>query len=110
MDKQDSMSLNRLLFDLGSRLGSLEGYLYSEERVEKKYLQGWLQNIDREFGSLSAEVRNDIVADYLELLRKVQALLQRLYGEDDADTLQVKRMIGGLKGGSHEEGYHRNDQ
>ncbi len=100
MAKQDFKSPTRLLFDLASRLGCLEGYLYSEEKVEKKYLQAWLQNIDREFGSLPGEVRNEIVVDYLELLKKVEALLQRLYGEEDADTLQVKQMVGGLKGGS----------
>ena len=99
MAKEDFKSPNQLLFDLAARLGCLEGYLYSEEKVEKKYLQGWLQNIDREFGSLPAQVRNEIVADYLELLRKVQALLQKVYGEEDADTLLVKQMIGGLKGG-----------
>jgi hypothetical protein len=97
MDKQDSMSLNQLLFDLGSRLGSLEGYLYSEERVEKKYLPGWLQNIDRQFTSLPSDVRNEITKDYWELLKKVQALLHRLYGDEDADTLKVKGMINGLK-------------
>jgi hypothetical protein len=78
----------------------LEGYLYSEERVEKKYLSGCLQNIDQEFRSLSAEVRKEIGGDYLELLKKVETLLQRLYGEGDANTLQVKQMIGGLKGGT----------
>jgi hypothetical protein len=100
MAKQDFKSLNRLLFDLASRLGCLEGYLYSEERVDKKYLPGWLQNIDREFKSLPAEVRKEIGGDYLELLTKVEASLQRLYGEGDADTLQVKQMIGTLKGGT----------
>lgn len=99
MDKLDSMSLNRLLFDLGSRLGSLEGYLYSEEGVEKGYLPGWLQNIDREFRTLPAEVKKEIARDYLELLRKVDALLRRAYGDEDADTLQVEGMISGPKRG-----------
>ena len=30
-------SVHRILFDLGARLGSLEGYLHGEEKVEKKY-------------------------------------------------------------------------
>ena len=97
MDKSDSISLNRLLFNLGSRLGSLEGYLYSEERVEKSYLQGWLQNIDREFGDLPTGVMSEIKPDYLELLKKVHALLRRVYGDKDTDTLQVEEMIAGLK-------------
>lgn len=99
MDRQDSMSPNRLLFDLGSRLGSLEGYLYSEERVEKSYLPGWLQNIDRGFRSLPLEVSGEIVQDYLEILKKVHAMLRRVYGEDDAEIVQVKGMMAGLKGG-----------
>ena len=28
MDQSECKSLNQLIFDLGSRLGSLEGYLY----------------------------------------------------------------------------------
>ena len=57
MAEHDSMSGNRTLFDLGARLGSLEGYLYAEEKVEKKYLPNWMENIAREFGGLPAEVR-----------------------------------------------------
>ena len=51
MDQSECKSLNQLIFDLGSRLGSLEGYLYSEEKVEKNYLPEWLNNINREFDS-----------------------------------------------------------
>ena len=96
MEKWASMSLNRRLFDLASRLGSLEGYLYSEEKVEKSYLPGWLQNIDHEFQSLPDEVKKVIGPDYLELLSKVQALLRKLYGDKDGNTLQVERMVAGL--------------
>ena len=32
MDEFQSLSANRLLFDLASRLGSLEGYLYAEDK------------------------------------------------------------------------------
>jgi len=60
MDKFQSLSTNRLLFDLASRLGSLEGYLYAEQKVDKSYLPNWIDNIDHEFKSLSAEVRNEI--------------------------------------------------
>ena len=38
MDRFQSLSPNRLLFDFGSRLGSLEGYLYAEDKVDKSYL------------------------------------------------------------------------
>ena len=47
------LSANRLLFDLASRLGSLEGYLYAEEKVDKSYLPNWIDNIDHEFEGLS---------------------------------------------------------
>ena len=97
MEKWSSLSLSRLLFDLASRLGSLEGYLYSEEKVEKSYLPGWLQNIEQEFQSLPDEVKNEIALDCLEVLGKVQTLLRKLYGEKDGNTLQVDRMIASLK-------------
>lgn len=98
MDKWEAMSNNRQIFDLGSRLGSLEGYLYSEEKVDKSYLKNWLQNIDREFNQLPPGLKQEIEADYLEILRKVEALLKRLYGDRDADTVKVTGMISTLKG------------
>ena len=64
MDNFQALSANRLLFDFASRLGSLEGYLYAEEQVEKSYLPNWIDNIDHEFKSLSAEVRSEIHSDY----------------------------------------------
>jgi predicted aminopeptidase len=97
MQKSATSSANRLLFDLASRLGSLEGYLYCEEKVEKKYLPNWLQNVERKFGSLAVEVQTEIQPDYLELLRKVHALLRQLYGDPDENTTKIAAMIANLK-------------
>jgi len=96
MDK----SLNRVIFDLGARLGSLEGYLYGEEGVEKKYLAGWLQNIDNEFSELPVETQREIAGDYEEVIKKVVALLQKAYGDGDADTIRGKELAARLKGGN----------
>ena len=101
MDKFQSLSSNRLLFDLASRLGSLEGYLYAEEKVDRSYLPNWLVNISREVNCLSPQVREEIQADYLELLRKVAALLQKSYGERDPNTLELAAMIAAVENRSH---------
>jgi hypothetical protein len=98
MAKQNAMSVNRTLFDLGARLGSLEGYLYAEEKVEKKYVPGWIENIVREFEGLPAETAKEIAKDYREVWRKIEALLERLYGQGDDNVLRVKAIVGGLKG------------
>lgn len=91
-------SVHRVLFDLGARLGSLEGYLHSEEKVEKKYLAGWLQNIDRQFKGLPADVGTEVAGDYAVILDKLAALLRKLYGEQDVDALQIRAMAASLKG------------
>ena len=96
MDKFQSLSANCLLFDLASRLGSLEGYLYTGEKVEKSYLPNWLQNIDREFKNLASEVRDEIQSDYVTLLKKVRALLHEAYGDEDANTLKIAAMLSSL--------------
>lgn len=96
MERFESFSPNRLLFDLASRLGSLEGYLYAEEKVDKSYLPNWLQNIDQEFRRLAVEVRNEIQPDYLSLLKKVRGLLHSAYGDQDANTLKLETMIASL--------------
>ncbi len=94
-------SLNRVIFDLGARMGSLEGYLHGEGQVEKKYLSGWLQNIDKEFSGLPVETRSEIAEDYEEIIRKVVALLQKTFGDGDAETIRCKDMAARLKGGNH---------
>ena len=96
MERFESLSPNRLLFDLASRLGSLEGYLYAEEKVDKSYLPNWLQNIDEEFRSLAVEVRNEIQPDYLSLLKKIRDLLHSTYGDQDANTVKLETMIASL--------------
>jgi hypothetical protein len=101
MDKLQSLSANRLLFDLASRLGSLEGYLYAEEKIDRSYLPNWLVNISREFNYLTPDVRDEIQPDYLELLRKVGALLQKFYGDQDPNTLKLAAMIAAVKSRSH---------
>jgi hypothetical protein len=93
MEKFQSLSAHRLLFDLAARLGSLEGYLYAEEKVDKSYLPNWLRNIELEFQSLAADVKNEIQPDYLALLKKVRDLLHKSYGEQDANSRTVEAMI-----------------
>ena len=46
MGEFQSLSGDRLLFDLASRLGSLEGYLYAEDKVDKSYLPNWIDNLE----------------------------------------------------------------
>src|SRR5262245_25794501 len=93
MDEFQSLSANRLLFDLASRLGSLEGYLYAEEKVDKSYLPNWIDNIVHEFKNLSAEVRSEIQPDYLALLKKVRGLLDKAYGDQDSNTAKIDAAI-----------------
>jgi hypothetical protein len=96
MDRFQSLSPNRLLFDFASRLGSLEGYLYAEDKVDKSYLPNWLQNIDLEFKSLSAEARNEIQPDYLALLKKIRELLHNAYGDQDTNSVTIDAMISNM--------------
>jgi hypothetical protein len=93
MEKFKSLSANRLLFDLGARLGSLEGYLYAGDKVDKSYLPNWLVNVAAAYASLAPEVRSEIKADYLALLHKVHNLLRDAYGSEDANTIKISAMI-----------------
>jgi hypothetical protein len=93
MDNFQALSANRLLFDLASRLGSLEGYLYAEEKVDRSSLPNWIDNIDHEFKGLSPEVRSAIQFDYLALLTKVRDLLHKAYGDQDPNTAKIAALI-----------------
>lgn len=93
MAERDPLAPNRALFNLGARLGSLEGYLYGEEKVEKHYLSGWMDNIAREFSSLPDGARREIAGDYALVWRKVESLVVKLYGDRDATALQIKGIL-----------------
>jgi hypothetical protein len=88
-----SLGSHRLLFDLASRLGSLEGYLYAGENVEKKYLPNWLRHIDSAYACLPKEVQTEVQPDYLALLHKAHNLLRKAYGREDPNTVKIAAMI-----------------
>jgi hypothetical protein len=90
-------SFYRSVFDLGARIGSLEGYLYVGEEIEEQYLPGWLDNIERGFGDLPTDLRDEITEDYTEALRKVAAYLERLYGATDPNACKAKAMVVQLR-------------
>lgn len=83
----------KTVFDLGARVGSLEGYLYVGKDIEANYLPGWLENIDKEYRALPAEVRKACVEGFYEVTRKVAAYLQRLYGEEDENTRRARAIV-----------------
>jgi hypothetical protein len=102
MEKFKSLSANTLLFDLGARLGSLEGYLYARDRVDKSYLPNWLVNVAAAYGCLAPEVRREIHGDYLALLHKVHNLLREAYGSEDPNTVKISAMIAAAARGEKE--------
>jgi hypothetical protein len=85
------------VFDLGARLGSLEGYLYVGKDVEPGYLPGWLDNIENGFVELPPDVRSACAAGFHEGLRKVAAYLQKLYGSADTNTMRATAMMERLQ-------------
>jgi len=85
------------IFDLGARLGSLEGYLYVGKDVEPRYLPGWLENIEKEFRDLPTDARSECAAGFYEVMRKVAAYLERLYGSSDANTMKATAMVDAVQ-------------
>ena len=102
MEKFKSLSANLLLFDLGSRLGSLEGYLYAGDKVDKSYLPNWLANVAAAYVCLAPEVRREIHGEYLALLHKVHNLLRDAYGSEDPNTVKISAMIAATARGERE--------
>jgi hypothetical protein len=94
-----SLGARRLLFDLGARLGSLEGYLYAQEKVDRRYLANWLRNIENAYSALPQDVRAEIRGDYLALLHKTHNLLRDAYGSADANTVKIAAMISSVARG-----------
>jgi len=101
MEQFRSLPPQRLLFDLASRLGSLEGYLYAGDKVDKSYLPNWLINIAAAYACLAPEVRREIHGDYLALLHKVHNLLRDAYGSADRNTVKLSAMIAATARGEN---------
>jgi len=85
------------VFDLGARLGSLEGYLYVGKHVDAKYLPGWLGNIEKAYGELPLDAQAECAAGFYEVMRKVAAYLEKLYGSSDANTVKATAMVEMVK-------------
>jgi hypothetical protein len=102
MQKFAALSPWRLLFDLGARLGSLEGYLYAGDKVDKSYLPNWLVNVAAAYGCLAPELRREIRGEYLALLHKVHNLLRDAYGSEDPNTVKISAMIAATAQGERE--------
>jgi hypothetical protein len=102
MQKFAALSPQRLLFDLGARLGSLEGYLYAGDKVDKSYLPNWLVNVAAAYGCLAPEVRREIHGEYMALLHKVHNLLRDAYGSEDPNTIKISAMVAATARGERE--------
>ena len=85
------------VFDLGARLGSLEGYLYVGKDVDAQYLPGWLGNIEKAFGELPPDARSECAAGFYEVMRKVAAYLEKLYGAADTNTVKATAIADAVK-------------
>lgn len=85
------------VFDLGARLGSLEGYLYLGKEVEARYLPGWLGNIERAFAELPPDTQSECSAGFYEVIRKVAAYLDKLYGSADPNTVKATAIVEMVK-------------
>jgi hypothetical protein len=91
--EDNSMSVSRALFNLGARIGSLEGYIYEGKTVDSHYLPGWISNIEKEFLGLPLEMRNEIHQDYLEIMKKIDKSLAVFLAIDDPTFVRVHQIV-----------------
>lgn len=87
------MPVSKALFDLGARIGSLEGYVYEGKTVDVHYLPGWVQNIEKEFLDLPREARSEILSNYREILEKIEESLRAVLPADDPTLAHLHRMV-----------------
>ncbi len=56
------------LFKFAAKAGSLEGYLYEREKVES--LHNWVSNIEKMYGGLPENVKEDIRDEFRTVLER----------------------------------------
>jgi len=89
------MGIYRQVYDFAAKVGALEGYVYSKEKVEFSYLPGWVDNIVKHYHSLPSEVREDFKSLCNGTLgRTIQSLLP-LLGEDHEVIKKLKSIVSG---------------
>jgi hypothetical protein len=63
------MKERKEIFLFAAKVGSLEGYLFERESVEP--LTNWVDNISRMYGDLPPEVKKELAADLVPVLKRV---------------------------------------
>lgn len=86
------MGIYKDIYDFASKAGALEGYLYPKDKVDLKYIQGWVDNLLNQYEKLPPDVKDE----FQELCNKtigraLHSLLQ--YMEEDQEVVKKLRMM-----------------
>jgi len=97
------MGIYKDIYDFASKAGALEGYLYPKEKVDLKYIPGWVDNIVNKYRELPPEAREE----FQELCnrtigRALQSLLQYI-GEDHEVIKKLRGIISGKLPSSYDD-------
>ncbi len=96
------MGFSRDLFNFSAKVGCLEGYLHERNDADVSTLPNWVGNIEKMYQDLPAEVKEDLLEDYKNLLEKILQASGKLLNKEDGVLTKLRSMIADIS--SHPRG------
>ena len=90
------MSFGRDLFNFSAKVGCLEGYLHERKDADISTLPNWVGNIEKRYRELPAEVKEDVLDDYKNILEKILRSSGKLLKKEDGVLTKLRSMIADL--------------
>ena len=90
------MGLNKDLFNFSAKVGCLEGYLHERKDPDISTLPNWVENIERMYRNLPAEVKGDFLEDYKNILEKILQSSEKILEKEDGVLTKLKNMIADI--------------
>lgn len=88
------MSINRQIYDLAAKAGSLEGWVYKGD-VDLSYLPRWIQNIVDLYRGLPGNVREEIQDLCDETIGRTIGSLRPVLGSDHELIGKLQNLVVG---------------
>ncbi len=100
------MGIYKDVYDFASKAGALEGYVYPRDKVDLKYIPGWVDNLLNQYEKLPPDVRDELQDLCNRTIgRALHSLLQYM-GEDQEVIKKLRRMISGKSPASYDDFDH----
>lgn len=93
--KGTHMGIYGKIYDFAAGAGALEGYVYPREKVEVSYLEAWIGRLERQYGELPPEAKEEFQGLCDGTLGRAMRSLEAVLGKDHDLMKRLGAMVKG---------------